>query len=82
MDFILNEAEEDSPTLQFSYNETEENNDDPNFIGDTPIEQESINFYRDLTNLDHYPKFVGQTRDPIEATCSETEHYFGEKDDC
>lgn len=42
------------------------------------MEQESISSYRELTNLDHYPKFEGQTRDPIEATYSDVDDYFGE----
>ena len=77
MDFILSKAEESTPTLQLSDDETEENNDDSNFIDVAPIEQESIHFYRDLTNLDHYPKFVGQARNPIETKSTDTDDYFG-----
>ena len=56
MDFILTEAhEEDQPALQVSDDEIEETNEDTAFIDDTPIEQEK--FYRDLNNLEHYPKF-------------------------
>lgn len=80
MDFILSKAEESTPTLQFSDDETEENNDDSNFIDVALIEQESIHFYRDLTNLDHYPKFVGHTRNPIETTSTDTDDYFGQDD--
>ena len=78
MNFILNEAEGNTPNLQVSDYETEENNDDSKFIDDTSMEQESISFYRELTNLDHYPKFEGQTRDPIEVTYSDVDDYFGE----
>ena len=81
MDFILTEAEElEGPLFQFSDDEIEEDFEDSNFIDDDPVEQESIDFYRDLTNLNHYPKFANQTRDPIEATYSDTESYFREDD--
>lgn len=32
----------------------------------------------EIDNLDHYPKFFGQTRNPIEATYADVEDYFGE----
>ena len=48
------------------------------FIEDAPIEKESIGFYRDLTNLDHYPRLQGQTRDSIKATYSDTDSHFEE----
>ena len=70
--------EEDQPALQVSDDEIEETKEDTAFINDTPIEQESISFYRDLNNLEHYPKFENQTSNPIDATCSDTESYFGE----
>ena len=73
MDFILQEAEDDTPTLQFSDNEKEEDDDASSFIDDSQITGESISFYRDLTNLNHYPKFQGQTRNPAEATYSNVE---------
>ena len=58
MNFILTEAhEEDQSALQLSYDEIEESNEDSAFINVTPIEQENISFYRDLNNLEHYPKF-------------------------
>ena len=76
MDFILTEPhEEDQPALQVSDDEIEETNEDTAFIDDTLIEQES--FYRDLNNLEHYPKFKNQTRNPIDATYFDTENYFG-----
>lgn len=80
MDFILHEAEDDTPTLQFSEDEAEDNNDTSSFIDDTTTEQESISFYRDLTNLNHYPKFEGQTRNLIDATYLDVDSYFGKDD--
>lgn len=32
----------------------------------------------EIDNLEHYPKFCGQTRNPIEATYADVEDYFGE----
>ena len=83
MEFILDEAEDDAPMLQFSDEDEEEISDDlSNFIDDTCIPEECISFYqeRDLQNLDDYPKFHSQTRDPIEVIFSDTESYFGEDD--
>lgn len=71
MDFILSEAEENTPNVHFSDEDKKEDNDNSDFIDNAPIEQESRSFYRDLTNLEHYPKFANQTRDPIEATYEE-----------
>ena len=42
------------------------------------MEQQSINVYRDLKNLNHYPKFETQTKNPIDATYSDVDSYFGE----
>ena len=79
MGFILTEAHEEAqPALQVSDDEIEETNEDNAFIDNTSIEQESISFYRDLNNLEHYPKFKNQTRNPIDAPYSDTESYFGE----
>ena len=78
MDFILHDAEDDTPTLQFSEDEAEDNNDTFSFIDDTTTEQESISFFRDLTNLNHYPKFERQTRNPIDTTYLDVDSYFGE----
>ena len=79
MEFILTEADEQGwPVIQVSDNEMEENIEDSDFIDHAPIEQESIGFYRNLANLDHYPRFQGQTRDSIEVAYSDTDSYFGE----
>ena len=40
------------------------------------MEQQSINVYRDLKNLNHYPKFETQTKNPIDATYSDVDSYF------
>ena len=76
MDFILSEAEENTPNVHFSDEDIKEDNDNSDFIDNPPREQES-SFYRELTNLEHYPKFANQTRYPIEATYEEQD-YFGE----
>ena len=80
MEFILDEAEDDGSTLQFSDEDEEMPSDMSNFIDDSNIPEESISFYRerDPLNVNDYPKFHGQTRDPIEAIFSDTESYFGE----
>ena len=79
MDFVLTEAhEEEKSALQVSDDEIEESNEESAFIDDMPIEQESISSYRDLSNLEHYPKFQNQTRNPIKVTYADTEDYFGE----
>ena len=56
MDFILSKAEESTPTLQFSDDETEENNDDSNFIDVAPIEQENRTFLQGLDKFRPLPK--------------------------
>ena len=70
MEFISNEAVEDGP-LAFSDNEEEEKTTDEldNFIDNGPQSKEDVSFYRqpDRANLDDYPKFNGQTRNPIKA---------------
>ena len=80
MEFILDEAEDDGSTLQFSDEDEEMPSDMSNFIDDPNIPEESINFYRerDPLNVSNYAKFHGQTRDPIEAIFLDTESYFGE----
>lgn len=81
MEFISDEAEDDSFDLQFSDLEKELADDDIiTFIDDSQQLQESISFYRqrDPQNLNDYPKFDNQTRNPIEAVYSDIESYFGE----
>ena len=46
MEFILDEAEDDTPRLQFPDEDQEETLDDlSNFIDNTSIPQESVSFY-------------------------------------
>ena len=69
--------------LQFSDEDEEEVSDKlSHFIDDSYIPEEGVSFYRerDPQNLDDYPKFHDQTRNPIEAVYSDTESYFGEDD--
>ena len=42
MDFILNEAEDNTPNLLVSDIETEENIDDSDFVDVTPMEQRQV----------------------------------------
>ena len=81
MEFFSLEAEEDGFHLQFSDNKIENTEIDvTNFINDDPIEEEDVSFYRQLNPLDinDYPKFNGQVRNPIEAIYSDDKSYFGE----
>ena len=81
MEFFSLEAEEDGFHLQFSDNKIENTEIDvTNFINEDPIEEEDVIFYRQLNPLDinDYPKFNGQVRNPIEAIYSDDKSYFGE----
>ena len=81
MDLILDEAQDDSLTLHFSdEDEPVENDDVSDFIDDSQVTKESISFYRKRhpQNLENYPKFSGQTRNPIKAIYSDIELCFGE----
>lgn len=64
MEFILDEVEDDTPKLEVSDEEKEEQtlDDLSNFIDDSSITEESVSFYqeRDPLNLDDYPKCHGQ----------------------
>ena len=76
MEFILDEAEDNTSMLQFSDEDKEEVPDNKY------IPEEGVSFYRerDPQNFNDNPKFHGQTRNPIEAIFSDTESYFGEDD--
>ena len=81
MEFLSLEAEKDGFQLPFSDDKTENTtNEIGDFINDDPIEEEDVSFYRerDPLNLDDYPKFNSQIRNPIEAIFSDDESYFGE----
>ena len=82
MEFLSLEAEEENDNfLHFSDDNFEKETDEPDdFINDKPIDEEDVRFYRERNPLDinDYPKFNGQVRNPIEAIYSDTEPYFGE----
>ena len=70
MELISTEAEEDGP-LVFSDDEEDEKITDKldDFIDDSTQPLEDVSFYRQLdpNNTEDYPKFHGQTRNPVEA---------------
>ena len=56
--------------MQFSDDESEKITDElDNFINCDPIDKEDVSFYRErnLLNINNYPKFNGQVRNPLEA---------------
>ena len=87
MDFILNEAAEvegDNFKLVFSDDEEEmfspTTADDRQFIDDSSEQAEDRSFYRDFSNREHYPRFINQTRDPVEVVNKPAEEFYGEDD--
>ena len=82
MEFLSLEAEEENDNfLHFSDDNFEKKTDEQDdFINDDPIDEEDVRFYRERNPLDinDYPKFNGQVRNPIEAIYSDTEPYFSE----
>ena len=79
MKFRSLEAEEDGVLLQFADDESEKITDElDNFINDELIDEEDVSFYseRNPLNIDDYPKFNGQVRNPLEAIFSDDESYF------
>lgn len=86
MEFIDHEATEDhteSNPVVFSDDEEEITNDEmEDYINDTNQPREDVRFYRQLDpdNLEHYPKFPNQTRDPILTVYEEDEPCFGKED--
>ena len=82
MECISNEAAEDGP-LVFSDNEDEKIIDElDDFIDNGPQPEKDVSFYRQLNpvNLDDYPKFRGQTRDPVEVTYEDDTPFYGHED--
>ena len=83
MEFISTEAEENGP-LAFSDDEEDEKTTDEldDFIDDSTQPQEDVSFYRQLdpNNIEDYPKFHGQTRDPIEAIYVDDTPFYGHED--
>lgn len=82
MEFLSSEAEDDCAILQFSDEDESKKTTDEvdDFIDDVPIEEESISFYRERNPFDvnDYPRFNGQVRNPLEAIYSDVESYFGD----
>ena len=71
MEFISKLAVEDR-LLVFSDDEEEKiTNELDDFIDNGPHPDEDVSFYRQLdpTNLQNYPKFHGQTQNPIKTIC-------------
>ena len=67
--------------MQLSDEETEQETADlDSFINDEPLDEGDVSFYRERNplNINDYPKFNGQTINPIEAIYSDNELYFGE----
>ena len=67
--------------MQLSDEETEQETADlDGFINDEPLDEGDVSFYRERNplNINDYPKFNGQTINPIEAIYSDNELYFGE----
>ena len=81
MEFLSVEAEEEGVLLQFLEDESAKITDGlDNFINGEPIDEEDVssNRERNLLNIDDYPKFNGQVRNPLEPIFSDDESYFGE----
>ena len=81
MEFILDEAEDDTPMLQFSDEDEQEGDEEfSTFTDDKYITEEGVSFYRERSSqkLSDCLKFHNQTRHPIELNFSDTESYFGE----
>ena len=71
MELFSLEAEEENGSL-LVFSDIDEDFDAAeigNFIDHTPIQEESVRFYRERNplNVDDYPTFNGQTRDPLAA---------------
>ena len=87
MDSILNKAEVESGgdfKLIFSGDEDEMVSrttaaEDRDFIDNSgSCQEEDRSFYRDLDNREHYPRFINQTRNPVEVVSKPAEEFYGE----
>ena len=70
MESVSAEAKEDEPLVFSDDDEDEKITDElDKFIDDSTQPQENVSFYRQLdpNNVENYPKFHGQTHNPIEA---------------
>ena len=83
MESISAEAQEDRP-LVFSDDKKDQKTTDEleDFIDDSTQPQEDGSFYRQLdpNNIENYPKFHGQTRNPIEEIYDDDEPFYGYED--
>lgn len=80
-EFLSTEAEDDCPMLEFADDDEEKITDElDNVIDDTLVFEEDVSFYREMdpSNVNNYPRFNEQTRNPLEAVYSDNESYFGE----
>ena len=66
--------------MVFSDDEEEKITD--GFIDNGPQPDEDVSFYRQLDpiNLDDYPKFHGQTRNPIKVILENDDPFYGHED--
>ena len=84
MEFLSLEADKENGNfLMFSDNEEEKVTDElDNFIDDTPIE-EDVSFYwgKNPLDINDYPRFNGQVRNPSEAIYADDELNFGCEDE-
>ena len=84
MDFILNEAEVEGSDFKLVFSDDEEDmvttTDDRQFIYHSGKQAEDRSFYRDINNREHYPRFINQTRDPVEAVNEPAEEFYGDDD--
>ena len=83
MEFISAEAEEDRPLVSSDDQKYEKTTDElDDFIDDSTQPQEDVSFYKQLdpNNIENYPKFHGQTCNPIEAIYEGNEPFYGYED--
>ena len=83
MEFISADAEEDRPLASSDDQKYEKTTDElDDFIDDSTQPQEDVSFYKQLdpNNIENYPKFHGQTRNPIEAIYEDDESFYGHED--
>ena len=82
MDFILNEAEVEGSDFKLVFSDDEEGmvttTDNRQFIDHNGKQAEDRSFYRDINNREDYPRFINQTRDPVEAANEPAEEFYGD----
>ena len=81
MEFLSLEAEEENGSI-LVFSDIDEDFDAGeinNFIDYTPIDEEDVSFYRKRNplNVNDYPAFNGQTRDPLAAIYEDYELFYG-----